>query len=384
MEQTARDAERLQAALEAGSGFGPLRPDEPESDLAAMLGVADQLRGAAVGQAGDPRPSFVLGLEEQLRTDFRLQPPQPLSSSASSRWSGTRITGGLLLMALAAVLTAGFLVERASPGDRLWGAHRLLEQVRVAAAISVGGRVDQLLDMGWRHLRRVSDQAERGALTAGSLDALLSAITDSYGGAIQLAGSAGDDRLRLRVAREAGDAAEELRRLSGQLPPGDEPPLVAAETLLRAMILRLGDRLAAGGASVIPTATAVPPTVAVSATAAAAEPGTGTPVATPPPLSLSTATPAATQVVALPPTAAATLTPSVAPTGLPTAVPASPEPTRRERTRTATPPPRPTDIPTTPLPAATGTAPPPTPTSDTWITPPAPPGAPSETPAAQP
>lgn len=384
MEQAARDAEQLQAALEAGSGIGLPHADESPGDLAEMLGVADQLRAAASGHAGDPRPSFVLGLEEQLRTDFRLQPPEPPATPARPRWSGSRITLTVLVLALALVLTAGFLVERAAPGDSLWGTHRLLEQVRLAASVSAGSRVDQLLDIGWRHVRTLSDLAERHVLTARSLDALLPAITDSYSEAIRLAASNGDDRLRLRVAREAGDAADELRRLVGQLPPDDGPPLVAAETVLRAMILRVDARLAAGGAAVVPTATPLPATVAASATAGAGNPGF--PTDTPPPLRLSTATLAPTATLPPPPTRATTQPPTATPTERPLP---SPEATRRERLRTPTlPPPQPSDSPTTPLPVATGTIAPPTPTQDKWLTAPAPPseppGAPSETPVAQP
>jgi hypothetical protein len=348
LEQEARDAERLHDALGALSrGVPAAVPAAP--DLAAMVRAAERLTSAHSAGAGAPRPSFVLGLEEQLRMDLRLgtapRPERPLGA-----WRP------LLGVALA-VFGLGLVfvgVDRAGPGDALHALQGPLNALRASLVFSPAARAAWRLDAGWGYLGEVRTLVAQGRRVPWSL---VDAVQGAYADAVRLADASGDDRLVRRVAREAEDAAGVLAALAPLAGP-DGPVLEAGGVALEARagrhvpmpVVGLPAPVASSTAvaTAVPTATfAAPPTAAVS------------------PEPVITARPTLTPVPPTPTERApsATPTPFVAP------------PTR-ERPRTATRPPTSAPPSVTPPPVVA------TPTSDDWptatapIPPPAPPTAP--------
>ncbi|MFQ5460524.1 MAG: hypothetical protein ACE5EL_06990 [Anaerolineae bacterium] len=114
--------DRAVAALLSGAHRGDILAVLP-AGVGRLLDAAVALREARL-DAGGPRPSFVLSLEDDLRTDLRLQ----VRSRSLARRGRRRALAGLAAAALLTglMLTAG----QAVPGDRLYGLKRGVEGIR--------------------------------------------------------------------------------------------------------------------------------------------------------------------------------------------------------------------------------------------------------------
>jgi hypothetical protein len=305
-------AERLQQALDeaarAGNGAAPAPPE-----LAGMLAVADRLRHAAAsrsGMGGDPRPSFVLGLEEQLRTDLRLL-PQP-AAPAPPAWSGAALLLGATIVFAIGLVSLG-RVERSLPGEALWPLRLGFEEARAAAATAPDPRAQLLLDSGWRHVQALERLVDAGEVPLDVLTALLRAATDRYGEALAVVDVATDARLRRRAEREIGDAAAVLAGAAKDLPVEQAAAVAVAEAALRAQLRGRGGIVTR------------PPVLS---------PGPGDPTALPP-------TPGATPSPSATPVPSATAATGVGATPAPTltALPTRSPPTRSPPSATPSPPP---------------------------------------------
>jgi hypothetical protein len=344
----ARDAERLHEAL-AGleqPGAHGLPGPLPEA-LAGELRAAEQLTRAAAALADGPRPSFVLGLEEQLRMDLRLGRAAP--GTVHRRWLRPGLVVGAL--ALLGLLGLAGLSGEARPGEPLWPVRQVTYRLQAALALSDEARATVALEQAWSLLDTLRRTAGADRLTVAMADGLCDPLVAAYRDAVRSA--AGSERLGRRAAVEASDAADALARLSIELPPPLQPPLVEAEAALRAEIRRPG-RVVIGQ---LPTSTPRPPATPLPPTAAA----TATAIL-----------PAATQTpeppTAMPPSPTVTVRPTASPA--PSAEPPAtldPPPARPTRVQTEAPP-----VPSaTPPPSATTVAQHPTNTPDAWPTVPA-------------
>jgi hypothetical protein len=322
-----------------------------------MVRVAERQARARDGASGRPRPTFVLGLEEQLRTDLRLGPAR-----LPARRLGWRGWVGATLVTVAALGGALVAVERADPGAALAALQAPWRAVSAAIAPSPDRRVAWYLQAGWRHLGEVHALVvERQPVPWSLLDALQADYTE----ALRLAEASGDDRLVQRVVREATDVGEDLTALAPQA-GASGPVLAAAGTALVAATERRIPVAVIGRPAPVASPTPGPTATVLSLVAATA---TALPTTTAPPPPVATSAPTLTPV-----RATATL---VQPSATPTVD--APPPTR-ERWRTATPSPPP------PPPTATPPMVAPTPTSDDWptATPPKPPPTVAPEPSGEP
>ena len=216
-----RRDEQLNDALDAI--LGGESPQEVASrlpeDLRQMVSAAGILLRAADRSGEAPRPSFVLALEDQLRTDVRLQgtrsqrPSSRLRSPVVSRalkWFGALLVMGVLLLAV---------VERAGPGSPLAPVRRSIDGGRARLVSSLGSfedRVEYQLDVAWRRLseaRRMHRAGGIGVTDDGWRD-LLDEVEASYAAAVAGAAHSRDERLQGRVANEVDMAARELDRMA--------------------------------------------------------------------------------------------------------------------------------------------------------------------------
>ena len=131
-------AERLEEALAAlADGVtddGASRQIPP--DLRPLVDAAAAVMSARRRSGGEPRPTFVLGLEEQLRTDLRMAgPPAPRQLNPTG--------APLLLLAALAVSGLAWLgVRSAQPDSPLYPVQRGLADLGSAFSATNGGRAD--------------------------------------------------------------------------------------------------------------------------------------------------------------------------------------------------------------------------------------------------
>ncbi|MFN2115732.1 MAG: hypothetical protein ACK2T6_08450 [Anaerolineae bacterium] len=255
-------------------------PDE----LRPLLDTAGSLAAAGRGSRGGARPSFVLGLEDQLRTDLRLQRRVgPRAAPRERLWR-------LLIALVSASLLMLVAVERSGPSDPLYGVKQRIEEGRLLLTGAGTARVDSLLDSAWLGLAQVRRLHELpdSDVSADEWQSVLDGLTDAYAAAAAAALESGDVMQQRRVRSAADLAADELSRLADQaarnrLATARWFRLSAAR--LRQSIASLppegGDPRRVVGPSVAPTATlpAAAATAAVGPSAAPAEPTTA-PVAT--------------------------------------------------------------------------------------------------------
>lgn len=427
-----RPAVRPEEALSAA--FEQLRAGRPEAEILRELPSSlhaafraglelDAARGAA---PGEPRASFVLGLEEQLRTDLRLAGAgmgagaARLDAAAAGRRVGSRVALLLLALLLAGALGLYGVAREAEPGSWLYPVKRAGEIVMLGAARSPEARAARHLDYGWRRL----EEADSLLVTAaradeGAVRAVLDDLVSSYDAALRLAEGQGDRRAVARARADLEAASDRLGDLASELGPDRRPPILAARARLRLELVETRVvhlppppdpvRQVPPPRREAPTATAGPAPTAIAEPPAPTKPATPVPTAPPvaptsilpPPSALpptatppppeptrpsepdpATATPrppspgptpSPTPLIARP-TEAATLTPAPSPTDAPNE-PATPTPVpTQDRWPTATVPPTATDEPRTPPPVTPETRTPP-PASPPPATP-----APSETP----
>lgn len=396
MNREAHDAEQLNAALDAvAAGASPeqaLAGLPPELQRLAETGDWFLRAGAEAGPR--PRPSFMLGLEDQLRTDLRLRPAAPVDGDAPGSARGLpaslfaflrrpRVLG-LLLLGLVGLFG---LTQRALPGDPLYGAKRLVERTVEALAPSQSMRANICLDRGWRRLEE-TEALLVGGSDADLLERVLTDLVDDYRSALEHAAASDDERVNFRAATEVAATRDRIDRLAATASPEDSSLLVEAREALEEARMRLGishERPKGPGSEPIaPTEAAEGPVPPVAGTASApAEPsptlvsggpeGTEAATASPSPSASATASPTpkpAATATALIPAASATPTASRTPTQ--TSVPPPTDRPKPKRTRVP-----PTE---TPVPQAT---PEPSRTPDAWAAT-ATPVDPTETPGANP
>lgn len=347
-------ADQLNAAIDAllsGAPAGVLIERLP-AELHGPVRVGSQLAGARRPNGGAVGPTFLLGLEEQLRTDFRLQRASgPARAARRGRWA-ILLVGPLMLLGL-------FLgARRAGPTDPLYGLKRGLESVQLTLTRSPAAQAGLWLGYGARRL----DEAGTLLGTGGPADVALGAVLDdlvaAYAAAFGIAAQLDDPWPQRRAETQADLTIRQLAEWETRA-AGPEVAWIreTRQALEDVRSHRAIAREAVGGPA--------PPLVPAPSPTARLRPATLTPAP-----AADTATPTATGMPAQPTVAptrsvappAATATPPAAPTTEP-----APEPTREGR-------PRPTDPRRpTPTPAGGGggggpTAAPPTkePTPDCW------------------
>jgi len=226
----------LEALLADGGRDG--RADV-SAEEARLVETARWLWAAASAGAIAPRPTFVLGLEDQLRADRSLMgaltPAAPARRGATLRWSA--------VAALAvAVLGVGLLAtQRAQPGQLLFPLRRAAESGQTAL-FAAGDR----LAMHWLELgrQRMDDLRQGLDGRAHVVRSLIDDVVGAYTAALGASAQHDNDAVRRRVLDEAAAAARELDRLAAAAK--DERPVVAvwladASRLLERRVA-LGDR----------------------------------------------------------------------------------------------------------------------------------------------
>jgi len=330
------------SAEELHTAIGALhRGDAPEDvesrlppDLRPLLAAAARLLNAR-RQAGDaPRPAFVLGLEEQLRTDLRLRPAVRRGLPLRTR-----------LLALGGVLAGGLLfvgVHQARPGDALYDFKRGIQ----AIALQTGGACcAAYLDLGWRRYEETKELVEAGNPDGDVLQGVLDDLTAAYTTALRLARNADDPRSSARVETEARLVEAELAQLEPSARPAIAARLRRSRGLIRASLVPAGPivKVPPPGVPtrpVSPTEVPLPPTATVIPDRATVTPPPTAVRATPVPSPSATTT-----ALPMPTRGPERIDPD--PTKTPTALPPPPTPTT-ERPLTPT---RDThDFPITPVP----------------------------------
>lgn len=261
VEQLHQAVERLRAgqSLEvAGRGLEPSQR--------ALLASAARLAAAGSLQRG-PRPSFVLRLEEQLRTDVRLR-------LVGRRGRGRRLQRVMaLLVVLIVVALAAFYVKRTDslPGRPLGGA------LAGDRGNLLARQVGEALDSVWIEVEAL-EQLMTPHADPMAVPRRLAAVRSQSALALQLAQQADSERLVARVGAELEAVADELDRLANRSGGGGEPFRQTAQWLRRNLALPpplalstansvrlvLSDRLAATATwtQPRPTATASPSAIA--------------------------------------------------------------------------------------------------------------------------
>ncbi len=199
-----RLAEELHQALEDLRAGRPLEAaaQNVTPELRPLLASAARLVQAAASRHG-PRPSFVLGLEEQLRTDVRLRVGRP------RRWTLRR----LLLPAAAALLLGVAGVSRWVPE----GWPQVVAALRGSPEETrLDSSVERELDAAWSRLEELGGLLRAGRGADPALASAVQDIVSRCARARQLARQVGSERLAARADAEAAAVATELERLAGQ------------------------------------------------------------------------------------------------------------------------------------------------------------------------
>jgi hypothetical protein len=215
-------------------------------DLEPLLDAGAHLRDLGASLAGGPSPGFVLGLEDQLRTDLRLH-LRPAAGEPHRTWLAP------VLLALGLLLAAVWLAAQgAVPGDALYVLKRGAEAPEVVLAPDPGARSRVYFRHGRRRLEEVGvllSVRHRAAL----LDDLLDDLVIAYSRGTTAAMASADPmvvvraRVEVRAAEveldgmlddaggtdreEIGDTREALLRLLEPVDasPTGEPPVAAIE-----------------------------------------------------------------------------------------------------------------------------------------------------------
>jgi hypothetical protein len=378
----ALDADQLEAAIEAIAGGQPsaaVLAGLP-ADLRDLVETGLELR-AARGSGGDlPGTTFLLGLEDQLRTDLRLLRPgsghAPVARPAwlDPRWLLGLALGGLLVLGL-----LGGAAQRAQPGEPLYALARGLEEARATLSLNPVAKAGLALDRAWKRMNELTAFLGRDGRSTGALAAQLGEIGSSYALALDLVAEADDSRLGLRALGEVDAAIESLRELAHGATLDEREALLASLRDLE----QLRQRLALVLPPELVQIREEPPVSGIlPAESATPSPSESAPEATA--TELPATQPASASPTTIAPPASATAIPS--PTELPAT--ATDLPPTRERSRTDTPVPPPsktpepprkkTETPTSEPPWPTPPPPSPTPGSNVTSLPPAP--EPSPTP----
>ena len=352
-------------ALMAGQEVNVNDPSLPE-DAPALLDAASRLARGRSAFVGQPRPGFMLDLEQQLRADLRTGLARRVQGARRRALVMRWIVAGLLL---AGTLFSALLASRgATVGQPLYPLKRLTEAVRMELADGAAEQANELCDLAWSRLEELRTLLGRPRRDTREVARTLEGIVDAYGRALALAGSIEDDPRVLWNARSGtAFAAEELAGLAKResLSPAEREAVELAHQALRLRLLdsRVIDR-PPSRPDVGPTATpgisaAVGGDVVRERPGLPGRPGEApqrppvtAPEATPSPAITvvpGQAAPSATTTSAAP--APATLTPP--PPASATASPAAPTPTNTQAPPVARPPRQRTSVPPTATPVDT-------------------------------
>ena len=323
-------------ALRDGAGSEDVLSRLPE-DLRPLFAAARRLEHA--GQAPTaigPSATFVLSLEEQLRTDMRLH----VADLPSRLWSGWRI--GVLVTAL--FVGAGALVLR---GNDV-GSFEPTASERAPDTIDSALR---RLDEGWVGINTLRQDLRHSDPASSGLAERLGAITTAFEDALDATDGADDPRTVARVRADVEAAAAALAGLAHGRSDAVRDEIIESR---RALVVRL---LKSRVGSLDPAPIEPPPIIVSTALPSPTEdlgpPGGPTePVDPSPPLPTEP----------IPPPATATMVPPLsteAPSPTSTPMPIAPDPPATTR-------PRPTDP--TPDPPDPSPIVPPTETPDRWPT----------------
>lgn len=345
MKHEALGADQLEAAIEAIAGGKPsaeVLAGLP-ADLRDLVETGLELR-AAQGPGGDlPGTTFLLGLEDQLRTDLRLLRPGPGHAPVAgpSRFGrvGLRWLFGLVLSGLLILSLLGGAARKAQPGDPLYGLTRGLEEARAALNFDPAAEAGLALDRAWSRTNELVSLFGRDARTAGSLVSQLGEVESGYTLALDLVAQVEDSRLGLRALGEVDSAIKRLRELADGAAVEERDALLASIQNLEQLRQRLALVLPPELVLIRPEP---PVSVSLPVESATASPSAAAPEATVTELAPTELPPSSPTPVA--PPASATAIPS--PTELP--VTATDLPPTRERSRTNTPVPPPSHTPPPP------------------------------------
>ncbi len=340
------DADLLEvalSALERGESYDDVAAGLPDR-LRPRLEAADLLRQArpSPGLGTGPRPTFALGLEEQLRTDLRLQRSAPMPGgerpAPSPRISPlTAVKLLLLSLGVGGVFYLG--VRQAGPGSVLYPVRQVVDEVRCALHPTHESRSQAHVDVGWQRIEDLRRHLESDSANPDQMAPILSGLTGAFAAALDAATASGDDVLVRRVEAEARLAAGELSKLDSDV---DSLIGKARRQLLGPLVSRSAPKVGRARPTTALGAVTFEPT----ATEDAGE-------STPTPIGVSTEVEPQTEIapVTSEPTVAVPSTPSVEPTASPTARP--PDPTSPPATRERD---EPTPTPVPPTPTADGDA----------------------------
>ncbi len=401
-----RALDRLAAAkgLDAASSDAGSRavPSALSADERAMYEVGRRLVEGREAFVGDPRPSFVLDLEDELRADLRTGLASPVVESTRRRTVLRSLAVGLAVAGT--LMGAVLLAQDTTVGHPLYPVKRLGEQVQLWFARGPVERAEILCDLAWHRLdelQRLVGTPRRGDDAVADT---VHGVVAGYGEALRISGGIGDDLRPLWTARSgasfAADALELLQR-DARLTPEEQDEIATARLALHVRLLDSSvanpppneERGGVGSVAVPPRATATTGSASAATAVAGAPPGEPLPgqpgeaprrptigaaiteIAPPTPTSTVLPTTGPTVTVIPQPSSSPTGVPTAVPTLVPTEVPDDPPPARppsRPTPTATTPPPAPTEpVPTVnvPVPTATDKVPPtsiapPTPTVD--------------------
>lgn len=319
-------------ALLSGASRDEVAAHVPE-DLDPLVDAADVLARSGRAAADGARPSFVLGLEEQLRTDLRLRRPGlprlPLRVRML-RWLGALVVAAIVMLVV---------VEQSGPDGPLYGVKQTIEDGRMRLSGSAATRVDRYLDSAWRRLAEVREMHDQPGteMSETAWQAALDDLVRAYSAAADAAASSNDPMLQGRVRSAAAVAADELARIADQAARTDLDRArwfrVSAAELRRSIAMLppdAGDAWRVVGAAIAPTTSPEPtpspvselPTVQPTDQPTAASTSLATELATAP--AVNPAEPSATTMPAtVAPTSAQATEPLRSSTASPTEVPAT-------------------------------------------------------------
>jgi hypothetical protein len=321
-------AERLQRALDGhldgrpgGDPAGDPSGDGEAPIDGSLLRTARTLQAAADDDDRAPSASFVLALEEQLRTDLRLGLTG--QEAAPERGPAHKGLGSLIVLALAAAVLVGALWG-AGPMHPLYEVRLRVESAAWTLAGLFGFGDEGLAEFGQgRRLLADARVLVEGRSSDGQLDRILRELPAMYSAGANAATRSLDQSAVMRAHIELQAAAAELARLGGGAAPAERE--IIEQT--REALTRILSREQGPVAALRPDPPAAPPTPVPSPRAALpTEEPTSVPRATAPPPTATAPPPTREPATDVPPTSVTPAATSTRATPPPTRVPDDPSP----------------------------------------------------------
>jgi hypothetical protein len=306
-------ADALQRALE---GRQPRTDPSAQALVPGELIATARALGAIESGDGLPSPTFVLGLEEQLRTDLRLgltgvsAPDQnPSHPSAGPSVRGVPRSVMILLAALLIAATLLGAIWHAGPYNPLYQARLRLDAMRwtIAGLLGSGSDGGAEFEQGKRLLEDARAVVERPSSDGARLQRVLSRLPALYSVGSERATASPDGWPLMRARIEVQSAVAELERLGAVAPPEERAALEETRDALAGILDPNRPGPVAGVVPTVPTdvptGISTAPPVATAATTRIPAP-TEVPPTRPPPtaaIAPATATATATSSPTVPP-----------------------------------------------------------------------------------